>query len=99
MRNKIILTGTVIGSWFAPFIYAHADTLASTTAAAGAQFESTTGFTFASVVDFAKGLLMQALGLGLYVLQQTWGVWLAILAIGAVIGLIWLGVRFMRGSH
>jgi len=97
MKNKILAGIASSVAYLGMIPYAHADTLASTTAAAGTTFETTTGFTFASVVAFAVGLLMQALGLGLYVLQQTWPVLLAIAAIGGVIGLIYLGWRFMRG--
>lgn len=97
--GKAIVAIAAVGSYVIPFANVRADTLASTTAAAGAKFEATTGFTFQSVVDFTVSLLMQALGLGLYVLEQTWFVWLSILAIGAVIGLIYMGVRFIRGSH
>jgi len=97
--GKAIVAIAVAGSYIIPFANVRADTLASTTAAAGAKFEATTGFTFSSVVDFFVSLLMQGLGLGLYALQQTWFVWLSILAIGAVLGLIYLGMRFIHGSH
>jgi len=96
MKNKILISLGSVGSYLGVASFAHAGTLASTTEAAGTAFETTTGFTFASVVSFAVGLLMQALGLGLYVLEQTWPVLLAIAAIGAVIGLIYLGWRFMH---
>jgi len=59
-------------------------------------FATTTGFTLASVVDFMTDLLTLTIGTGLGVLEQLWPVILAIIAIGAVVGLIWRAISFFR---
>jgi len=59
-------------------------------------FATTTGFTLASLVDFMTDLLTLTIGTGLGVLEQLWPVILAIIAIGAVVGLIWRAISFFR---
>jgi len=64
--------------------------------ASNALFASTTGFTLASVVDFAGSLILILIGMGLGVFQALLP-WLMVLAaIGVVIGLVYAGFRFFR---
>jgi len=59
-------------------------------------FATTVGFSLASVVDFMTDLLTLTIGTGLGVLQQLWPVILALIAIGAVVYLIFRAIHFFR---
>jgi len=59
-------------------------------------FETTTGFTLASTVDFMSEMILLVIGTGLGVLQALLPWILALVAIGAVIYLLYRAFRFFR---
>lgn len=63
---------------------------------ASSTFATTVGFSLASVVDFMVDLLTLTIGTGLSVLQSLWPVILALIAISAVVGLVWRAISFFR---
>jgi len=69
------------------------DTIIST---ATTSFNSTVGFSLDSVLDFVIVQIKLVIGTGLGVLQTIIPLLLAVVAIGAIIGLIWMGYRFFR---
>jgi len=69
------------------------DTIIST---ASSTFETTTGFTIASVVDFMGDLIKLVIGTGLGVLQALLPWILALAAIGAIVWLLFRAFRFFR---
>jgi len=63
---------------------------------ASTTFETTTGFTLASVVDFMGTLIITVIGTGLGVLQALLPWILALVAIGAVVYLVYRAFQFFR---
>jgi len=59
-------------------------------------FASTTGFTLASVVDFMSDQITLVIGMGLGVLQNLLPWILALIAIGAVVYLLFRAFHFFR---
>jgi len=69
------------------------DTIINT---ATSTFNTTTGFTLASVIDFMSTLIKLVIGTGLAVLQALLPWILALAAIGAVVWLLFRAFRFFR---
>lgn len=65
-------------------------------ASSSAQFALTTGFSLASVVDFMGVLIRTVIGTGLGVLQALLPWILALVAIGAIVYLLFRAFRFFR---
>lgn len=63
---------------------------------ASTTFYTTTGFTLASVVDFMSDLIQLVIGTGLGVLQALLPWILALVAIGAVVYLLFRAFSFFR---
>jgi len=69
------------------------DTLINT---ATTTFETTTGITLASVVDFLKDQILLVVGTGLGVLQALLPWIIALIAISAVVYFVYRGLQFFR---
>lgn len=63
---------------------------------ASSTFTTTTGFSLASVVDFMSDLILLVIGTGLGVLQALLPWILALVAIGAVVYLLYRAFSFFR---
>lgn len=63
---------------------------------ASTTFTTTTGFSLASVIDFMKSLITLVIGTGLAVLQSLLPWILALVAIGAVVWLLFRAFKFFR---
>lgn len=59
-------------------------------------FNTTTGFTVSSVVDYAGGLVKLGIGTGLGVLQNLWPWILALVGIAVIVGLIRAVFRYFN---
>jgi len=63
---------------------------------ASTTFQTTTGFTLSSVVDFMADLIKLVIGTGLAVLDNLLPWILALVAIGAVVWLLYRAFRFFK---
>jgi hypothetical protein len=95
MRNKILKIAGGIAAYAAMASNAFASSLDTAIASASTTFNTTTGFSIGDFVTYGVDLLKQGIGLGLYVFQQTWPVWLAIAAILIVIRIAKHGWSFI----
>lgn len=65
-------------------------------ASSTALFEATTGFAFTDLVEWAGGILVQILGMGLGLVNAILPWVIAIVVISVIVGLIYHGLRWLH---